>query len=555
MRNFASRPGRQRALAAVALATVVIAAGSALLGGCSRRHALTRVEEGDRDGVLHLGNYGEPRVLDPALAEGIPESNILFGLYEGLVRADGATLEPRPGVAASWDVSPDQMTYIFHLRPDAQWSNGAPLTARDFVGSFRRALSPKMAGLLMFYLYPIKNAEAYNKGQLKDFEQVGAHAVDDHTLRLDLEHPTPYLLRLALQRYYFPVYLPGVEKTGGVEDRGNQGWTRPENFVGNGPYVLTEWQNNQRIVARKNPRYWNRDRLRINEVRYYPIEDANVEESAFRGGLIHKTSLSNIPVSKLDAYRREKSRLLHIDSLLGSYYYMLNTTRPPLDDVRVRRALAMSIDRESLVKNVMRGGQLPAYNYTPPDTSDYLCRTRIPYDPDAARKLLAEAGHPGGAGLPPLDILINTSELHRPIAEAIQAMWKKELGLDVRLNNQEWKVYLNSRAQMDYTVCRAGWIGSLDPSTFLENFTAGGANNLTGFASPEFDRLLKQAQFTLDHAARNECFQRAEAILMEQAPIVPVYFYNNFYLLRPEVRGWHSNPVDYHPLEELSLQP
>ena len=549
MWKFAT-PARQRALAA--LAAIVIGWS---LGGCSRRGALTRVEEGNRDGVLHLGNYGEPRLLDPALAEGIPESNILYGLYEGLVRADGATLEPKPGVATSWDVSPDQMTYTFHLRPDARWSNGAPLTAHDFVGSFRRALSPKLAGLLSYYLWPLKNAEAYNKGTLKDFEQVGAHAVDDHTLRLDLEHPTPYLLRLLLQRYYFPVYLPGVEKTGGVEDRGNQRWTLAENFVGNGPYVLTEWTPNQRIVARKNPHYWNRDGLRINEVRYYPIEDANVEEDAFRAGLLHKTSSGNLPVAKLDTYQREKSSLLHIDPYLGSYYYMLNTTKPPLDDVRVRRALSMSIDRASLVKNVTRGGQPPAFNYTPPGTSDYVCRTLIPYDPAGARKLLAEAGHPGGAGLPPMDLLINTSELHRELAEAVQAMWKKELGVDVRLNNQEWKVYLASRAMMDYTICRAGWIGSLDPSFFLENFLSGGANNLTGFASPEYDRLVQQAQVTLDPAARNECFQKAEAILLEQSPIVPIYFYTNIYLLKPSVRGWHSNPVDYHPLEELWLQP
>ena len=539
----------------LAIFWAVMALAGLMAGGCSRHGTLTRVEEGNRDGVLHLGNFGEPRVLDPALAEGIPESNILYGIYEGLVRADGATLQPKPGVATSWDISPDQMTYTFHLRPDAQWSNGAPLTAQDFVGSWRRALSPKLAGLLTYYMYPLKNAEAYNKGTLKDFGQVGVHAVDDHTLRVDLEHPTPYLLRSMLQRYFFPVYLPGVEKTGGVEDLGNQKWTLPENFVGNGPYTLTEWQTNQRIVARKNPHYWNRDHLRINEVRYYPIQDASVEETAFRAGLLHKTSSSNLPPARMGVYQREKSSELHVDPYLGSYYYMLNTTKAPLNDVRVRRALSMSIDRESLVKNVARGGQPPAFNYTPPGTSDYLCRTHVPYDPAGARKLLAEAGHAGGAGLPPIDILFNTSELHRELAEAIQAMWKKELGLDVRLNNQDWKVYLASRAQMDYTICRAGWIGSLDPSYFLENFLSGGANNLTGFASPEYDRLIKQAQFTTDPAARDACFQQAEAILLEQAPIVPIYFYTNIYLLKPSVRGWHSNPVDYHPLEELSLQP
>ena len=270
-------------------------------------------------------------MLDPALAEGIPESNVLVRLYEGLVRADGASLEPKPGVADELGhfARPDDV----HLPPAA----GRPVEQRRAAdrARFRRQLPAarslaQAGGLLSYYLFPLKNAEAYNKGKLTDFEQVGAHAVDDHTLRLDLEHPTPYLLRLLLQRYYFPVYLPGVEKTGGdrrtVATRSGPG---PKISSATGLTSLTEWTPNQRIVARKNPHYWNRDHLRINEVRYYPIEDASVEESAFRAGLIHKTSSgNNLPMAKLDVYQREKSSLLHVDPYMGSYYYMLNTTKP-----------------------------------------------------------------------------------------------------------------------------------------------------------------------------------------------------------------------------------
>ena len=478
-----------------------------LAGGCSRHGTPTRVEEGDRDGVLHLGNYGEPRVLDPALAEGIPESNVLYGLYEGLVRADGATLEPKPGVAASWEISPDQMTYTFHLRPDAQWSNGAPLTAHDFVGSFRRALSAKLGGLLSYYLWPLKNAEAFNKDKVKDFDLVGAHAVDDHTLRLDLEHPTPYLFRSLLQRYYFPVYLPGVEKTGDPTGPGNQAWTRAENFVGNGPYVMTEWTPNQRIVARKNPHYWNRDHLRINEVVYYPIEDASVEDNAFRAGLLHKTSSNNLPISRQVLYEREKASFLHIDPYIGSYYYMLNTTKAPLNDVRIRRALAMSVDRESLVKNVARGGQEPAFNFTPPTTGDYVARARVPYDPPGGGSCLPTRGIPE-ARVPPLDILINTSELHRPLAEAVQQMWKKELGVDVRLSNQEWKVYLDNRRTMTTrSAARAGSARSTRAFSW-KTFLSDGANNCTGFASPEYDRLVQQARARPTPGRATRCFSR-----------------------------------------------
>ena len=526
-----------------------------LATGCSRHPALTRVQQGDRDGTLYLGNYGEPRELDPALATGIPETNILYALEEGLVRADQTDLHPTPGDADHWEISPDQLTYTFHLRPDAKWSNGEPITAPQYVRSWQRALSPQMAGELSYYLDPLKNAEKYRKGTLKDFTQVGVHAVDDHTLRLDLEHPTPFLFRLLLQRFYFPVYLPGIEKTGKLDDRSNLQWTRPGNYVGNGPYVLTDWRVNQQIVVQKNSNYWNAKNIRIREVRYYPIDDGSAEEAAFRGGLLHKTSSGNVSPSKLDTWRREQPSWVHVDPYLGVYFYMLNTTRPPLDDVRIRQALSLSIDRESIVKNITRAGEKPAYHYTPPDTAGYTARAHTEYNPDAARKLLAEAGHPGGLGLPPLPILFNTSEVHSQIAQAIQAMWSKELGVTVNLNNEEWKVYLNDRTTMNYTICRAGWIGSFDPSFFLENMLSGGTNNQTGFASPQYDALIDQARAERDPATRYEDFQQSEKILMDAMPVIPLYFYTNSYLLRPSVRGWHGNPIDYHPFEDLSLQP
>ncbi len=531
------------------------AVGLALLTGtaCSHR-ALTRVEQGNRDGVLYLGSGAEPRELDPQLATDIPAANILYALGEGLVTADQHDLHPTPGVAESWDIAPDGMSYTFHLHPDAQWSNGAPLTATDFVNSYRRELDPKLGAEVSYYVWPLKNAEAYNKGKITDFAQVGVHAIDAHTLRVDLEHPTPYLLRSMLQRMWFPVYLPAIEKTGALDDRSNQRWTLPGAYVSNGPFVLTEWQPNQQIVAKKNPHYWNAAHIRINEVHFYPIVDGNTEEAQFRTGLLHKTYPANLPTSKIDLYRHAHPEVFHEDPYLGSYFYMFNTTRPPLDDVRVRRALAMCVDRESIVKNVMRGGQRAAGGFTPPDTGGYTCRAQIPYDPPAARKLLAEAGYPGGKGFPPLEVLFNTNEQHRQLAEAVQQMWQRELGVQINLSNQEWAVYLNSRRTMNYTVARAGWIGSLDPSFFLENFLAGGQNNQTGFANPEYDRLIQAARYEKQAAARDDDFQRAEAILLDAAPIAPVYFYTNDYLLSPSVRGWNANVLDYHPFADLSLQ-
>ncbi len=534
----------------------LLAAALAATGGCSGSRKLTRVEQGNRDGILYLGNGSEPRELDPQTTIGIPEFTILHAIGEGLVNADGKDLHPTPGVAQSWDTSPDGLTCTFHLRPDARWSNGAPLTAHDFVNSYRRVLSPKLGAQFSYYLWMLKNAEAYNHAQTTDFDQVGVHAVDDRTLRLDLEHPAPYLFNLLIQRTLYPVYLPGIEKFGAADDRSNLQWTRPENFVGNGAFVLTEWKINQQIVVRKNPQYWNAAHTRLNEIHFYPIESAETEERDYRAGLLHKTAASNLSPNKIDLYRRERPAELRLDPYLGSYYFMLNMTKPPLDDARVRRALAMSVDRESIVKNVMRGGQRAAGSFVPASMPGWHPAAAVPYDPAAARKLLADAGHPGGAGLPPIDVLFNTSELHRQLAEAVQAMWKKELGVEVRLNNSEWKVYLNARNTLDYSICRAGWIGSwLEAGAFLENFVSGGLNNNTGFANAEYDRLLAQAERSADPAARLAAFQQAEGILLDAAPIVPMFDYVNPYLLRTSVRGWDSNLLDYHPYEDVWLQP
>ena len=335
------------------------------LAGCSRRHTLTRVEQGNRDGILYLGNAGEPRELDPQTCTGIPEFTIVHAIGEGLVNADGKDLHPTPAVAQSWEASPDGLTYTFHLRPDAHWSNGTPLTARDFVGSFQRVLSPKLGAEFSYYLWVLKNGEAYTRQQITDFGQVGVHAVDDHTLRLDLEHPTPYLFNLLMQRTCYPVCLPNIQKFGAVDDRSNLAWTRPENFVGNGAFVLTKWRVNEEIVVRKDPKFWNAGHVALNEIHFYPFDSGDSEERDFRAGLLHKTASGTLPANKIALYRREHPELLKIDPYLGSYYFMVNTTRPPLDDVRIRRALAMSIDRESIVKNVTRGGQRASSDFVP----------------------------------------------------------------------------------------------------------------------------------------------------------------------------------------------
>ena len=540
---------------AARLKTVIRSCGAAalfaFLPAACHHSGNTNVARGNRDRILYLGNGTDPHDLDPQTATGIPEADILFALDEGLVMLDPVTLRPTPGVAKTWEISPDGTVYTFHLRPDEKWSNGDPLTAQDFVDSYRRELSPGLGAQLSYFLWVLKGARDYNKGTLKDFSQVGVHALDAHTLQFTLHDPAPYLLSILYQRFWSPVQISTVAKHGPVDAPGNT-WTRPESFVGNGPYKLVEWKENQQIVVQRNPYYWDAGNVWLNEIHFYPFDDIESEENAFRAGQLHATY--QMSAARVDWYKQHHPELLHIDPYEGIYFYMLNTTRPPLDNVKVRRALAMAVDRESLTRNVSRAGQSPAYSFTPPDTGGYTARAKIPYDVHAARQLLAQAGYPGGAGLPAIGILINTSDNHREIAEAIQEMWRRNLGVDARITNQEWKVYLDSRTTMNYQVCRAGWISYLDPNGFLENFLSGGANNETGFASSEYDALIEEAGRTLDPAARLEVFQRAEKILLDAAPIVPIFVYTNSYLIQPSVINWPRNRVGARLYQRISLK-
>jgi oligopeptide transport system substrate-binding protein len=513
----------------------------------------TLVARSTREGVLLVGNGAEPQNLDPHTVTGVPEHRICSALLEGLVNLDPATLEPIPGVAEVWTVSEDQKTYTFTLRSDAKWSNGDPVTAHDFAYSWQRILSPSLASEYAYMLFCIEKAKAFNEGALKDFHQVGVEAVDERTLRVTLENPTSYFLAMQFHTSWLPVHRGTIERFGAMAERGTK-WTRPENFVGNGAFTLKQWLPNEIIVCEKNPHYWGADAVRLNAVRFYPIEDTLTEERSFRSGRLHLSE--NVPIDKIEVYERDKPQFLHIDPYFGSYYYRFNVTREPFNDVRVRRALAMAVDRESLVRNVVKGGRKAAGCLTPPDPQGYTCATSIGFDVDEARRLLAEAGYPGGEGFPKVELLYNTSESHRQIAEAVQYMWKTNLNIDVQLLNQDWKVYLSSMSNLDYQIARSAWIGDvLDPINFLECFVTGGGNNRTGWSSPAYDALIAEAARAGDREARFAVFQRAERLLLDEMPIVPVYFYTRVYLMSPDVRGWESNLLGHISFKDLYLEP
>jgi oligopeptide transport system substrate-binding protein len=518
--------------------------------GCTKRQTL--VEAGDHDQILHIGNGTEPQELDPDIVTGVQEYHIIMSLLEGLVTEDPVDLHPVPGVAERWDISPDRKVYTFHLRTNAKWSNGDPVTAQDFWESYKRILTPSLGSEYSYMHFVVKNAEAYNTGKITDFSQVGYKVIDDHTLQITLNNSTPYFLSLLTHQSWYPVNIRTVAKYGDPYLRGNK-WTRPGHYVGNGAFVLAKWRVNDVIEVRKSPTYWDRDRVRLNAIRFYPIDNEDTEERAFRAGQLHITE--TLPLSKIDYYKANYPGLLKIGPYLGTYFYRVNVTKPPLNDKRVRKALAMAIDRGSIVTNVMKGGQLPAYNLVPPGTAGYTSHTHLEENIAEAKRLLAEAGYPGGKGLPTIELLYNTSEAHRTIAEAIQQMWRTRLGVNAQLVNQEWKVYLDSQRTLNYQVCRGSWIGDyVDPNSFLDMWLTGGGNNETGWSNPEYDRLIAQAAATADPAGRLEVFQKAEAILMDEMPEIPVYFYTRVYLKRPEVKGWYPTLLDNHPYKYVYLE-
>lgn len=522
----------------------------ALFTGCAKRPVVPARAHPPR--VLHIGNGVEPHSLDPHTAAGTAERRILIGLFEGLVTADGKTPgRVVPGVAERWEISADGLTYLFHLRADAVFSNGAPVGAGDFVAAYRRLLSPKLGAPLAYLLHPIHQAEAYHRGKLADFDAVGIRAPDPRTLQLTLDHPAPYLLALlGTNPAFAPVSLAAITAHGDADSPGNP-WARAGSLVGNGPFVLDDWRPHRRIVLRKNPRYWQAAAVALDEIDFLPVEDAGTEERAFRAGMLDLTDF--VPVSKIAVYKEREPAALRTDPILGVNYFLVNTTAAPLSDERVRRALAMSINREALVSQVTRAGQRVASCFTPPGTGGYTCRASVASDAAGARRLLAEAGYPGGKGLTEIELLFNTSESRRLVAEAVQEMWRHELGVTVRLRNEEWKVYLDSRARMNYQLAFGAWQGYDDPSGFLENFVTGGPNNQTGFAEPAYDQALADASREADPAARLEHFQEAEALLLGRLPVIPLYFLTHSYLIKPAVRGWFPNAADVHPWQRVEM--
>mgnify|MGYP001829242710 FL=1 len=540
---FAKSPGcRQTAV----LCTVILC----LIAACSPSEP--NVVTGNRTGVLHYGTGSEVQTLDPHIVSDTNAWEISSALFEGLVRRNAKTLEAEPGVAESWTFSEDQLSITFKLNPNARWSNGDPVTAQDFVWSWQRSLSPNMGNILASALYPVKNAEPYNRGEIDDPEQLGVKAIDRHTLKVTLENPTPHILGSLAMPTTYPVHRATVEKYGTATQRYSQ-WTRPGNMVNNGPFKLADWKMYRHLRVERNEAYWDTENVALNAIVFRPIDSQKAEEHMFRARQLHVTF--RVPINKIPGYRALPQTPYVQAPLLGSYYYLFNITQPVVNDINVRKALSMALDREQIVSKVLLGLERPSASIVPPGIPGYETQTHTHFDLDKARHFLAAAGYPNGKGWPGLELVYNTAENHRRVAVAMQQMWKDNLNIDVTLANQEWKVYLDTVDNMQFSLARMGWIGgSLDPGTFLGKFTTRGGTNRTGFSNARYDQIIEDlapAATTLE--TRYALLAEAETLFMQEFALIPIFSYYGKHLVQPSVKGYYPNVLEIRNFKNMSL--
>jgi oligopeptide transport system substrate-binding protein len=495
------------------------------------------------------GNDGDPETLDQHKTSTVAEANILRDLYEGLVVYD-TKAQVIPGVATDWTISEDGTVYTFTLRNDAKWSNGDPVTAQDFVFSLNRIMDPATGAKYANILYPIKGAEAINKGE---GGELGVKALDDHTLEITLAQSTPYFLELLTHQTGLPVHPPSVEAHG-------NDFVQPENMVSNGAFTLVSFVPNDKIVLQKNPEFHDAANVLLDTVEYLPIEDRANCARRFEAGEIQ--SCSDIAAEQIDDLKSRLGDAVRIAPYLGTYYYGVNSKKPPFDDKRIRQALSMVIDREFLADEIWGGTMLPGYSLVPPGISNYVDpQPEFDYAgmamldrEDAALALMQEAGY-GPDNPLAIEISYNTSENHRNTATAIADMWAP-LGVTVTFNVRDLSAhYAMLRDEKTHDVARAGWIGDYsDPQNFLFlNRADNPGFNYGNYDNPAYDALLDQAAATGDLAARAELLAEAERMFLEDVPQIPMLYYSSSSLVSDRLQGWEDNIQNVHPSRFLSL--
>lgn len=497
--------------------------------------------------ILRSNNSSEPGSLDPALAQGTHESWILENVFEGLMTFD-ENGELVPGMAESYEISEDGLTYTFKIRDGVTWSNGDPVTAEDFEYTWKRALDPELAADYAHILYYIKGAQAYNSGE-GSRDDVAVKALDEKTLEVTLEAPTAYFLELTAFYTYFPVNKNVVES--------NPDWAKdPETHVSNGPFKLVRWDHNAKIVLEKNESYYNADKIKLDGIELDIIEDQNTAWQKYEGGEYH--ILVDVPTSVVAQLKAQNDPQLNIGNQIGTYYYNVNPDVKPFNNAKVRQALSMAIDRETITENITQGGQIPAEGVVPYGLKDENGNefrdgvgSLVEYDPDKAKQLFEEGLAEEGMTLEEFNsgqfvILYNTSESHKKIAQAIQEMWRTTLGIEIGLENVEFQVKLDREKAGDYQISRGGWIGDyMDPMTILDLWWSESAFNDVKYNNEEYDKLIAESKATDDQNIRMENMRKAEKMIMEDMAVIPIYFYTQPYVVKENVSGITYVPVRY----------
>jgi len=492
-----------------------------------------------------------PEYLDPNLMSGAPAHSIGINLFETLLVHAAGNGPPLPGAAVRYDVSKDGKTYTFHLRKNAVWSDGTPITAKDFEYSWMRALEPATGSknAQQIWLYVV-GAEDYNKGASKDRSTVGIKVIDDHTISVTLKHPTPFFPELVTYIAWAPVPRHAIEKHG-------KQWTRPGKIVVNGAYTLQKFEPRSRIVLVKNPKYWDAANVSIPQSDVFMTDSEDTIVNYYLTGQVHLAQ--PLPPDKVRAWLRDGRDDLHIDQHMCTYYLALRNGQPPFDDPLVRQALALSIDRERLAKFVLGRMEKPANHFVPEMFDKILGYSAVPgpgLNADEAKRLLAEAGYPNGSGFPKLELRYNTLEVNRQVAEFVQRSLQENLGITITLNNLEWKSMLKSLRTGEFQLGRAAWCADYaDPTTFLEVLRSTAAVNYSRYNNPNYDALLDRVKASVDANERNVLMCAAEKTLNHDRPILPLFFYTHAYLLHPSVKGWEPQYQNMHMLKYLKLEP
>jgi oligopeptide transport system substrate-binding protein len=534
-------PGRARWIFPLAR-FFFFAAALALAAGCSR-------QEPPAD--LTIINGAEPESLDPAIVVAQADLRVVQGLFEGLTRLDPQTARPVPGLAQTWEISPDEKIYTFHLRTNLRWSTGEAITADDVVYSWLRALDPKTACDYAGQLFYIRNAEEFNAGQVKDPSSVGVRAPDKLTVRVELKSPTAFFLDLCAFPTLSVVPRRMIEKYG---DR----WLMARPLPSSGAFELAIWRLNDKIRLIKNSRYWDATNTQSEIIDILPVGSANTALNLYERGqadIVWDKEL--VPAHLADVLVKRAD--FHAFNYLGTYFVRFNVTHKPFDDARVRRALALAVDKERIVRKITKAGELPASHLVPAGTVNYTSPAGLGHDPELARKLLAEAGYPGGKGFPHIEYLFNAAagggdKIHENIAIELQQMWRDELGIQMDLRQVETKVFWGCQSRLDYQLSRSSWIGDYDDAnTFLGMFTSGDGNNRTGWKNDRYDSYVREANQQTDVRQREKLFQQAETLLVrDEVPIIPLYFYVGInYFDTNQVQGVWQNLLDEHPLQAI----